>query len=91
MQWKGKEDSVSGVQGADYITGITVPPRKFLILLIIQEDLASSQKWAATLKRKDRLSCPQDPVLFTHTQSPPSGTDEQTSSLLSRKPVCSEL
>lgn len=52
MQWKGKEDSVSGVQGADYVTGITVPPRKFLILLIIQEDLANSQKWAATLIKK---------------------------------------
>lgn len=69
MQWKGKEDSVSGVQGADYITGITVPPRKFLILLIIQEDLASSQKWAATLIKKGSPFLSPRPCAFhTHTE-----------------------
>lgn len=70
MQWKGKEDSVSGVQGADYVT-VLLPPRKFLILLIIQEDLANSQKWAATLIKKGSPFLSAEPALsHTHRAHP---------------------
>lgn len=89
-QCRGEEGEALylGSQCADYITDVTVLPGKFLILLRIQEPLVNFQKQVAALI-KGLLSGPQVPVLSTDTQSPPTGADEQTSPLLSRRPVCS--